>query len=66
LGTNAYLKHDHTTALAHFQASLVLDRELADRWGVAKRLNGIGNVLLKQRDFDNALVYVQQSLTMIG
>jgi hypothetical protein len=50
LGTNAYLKHDHTTALAHFQASLVLDRELADRWGVAKRLNGIGNVLLKQRD----------------
>jgi hypothetical protein len=52
--------------VAHFQASLVLDRELADRWGVAKRLNGIGNVLLKQRDFDNALVYVQQSLTMIG
>lgn len=65
LGTNAYLKHDHATAIAHFQASLVLDRELEDRWGVAKRLNGIGNVLLKQRDFDGALAHVHQSLAMM-
>ena len=63
-GNLARNQGDYLQATKFHQESLVLRRELRDKWGIASSLNNLGNVARNQRDYERAVTLYTESLAL--
>lgn len=63
-GMLAYCRYDFDRALAMFEQSLALARELGDRTGIAHALNNVGTALVELRDLQRASACSTESLAL--
>ena len=64
-GKLAYYQGDYPAARARSEESLVIARELGDRWTIANSLNNLGGVACDLRDFVYARALYEESLTIM-
>src|SRR5204863_3270702 len=64
LGFVAWEQGDYEQALAQYEESLPIYRELGDRRGFANALNNLGLVTWKQREYLSALSFYEESLAI--
>jgi DNA-binding NarL/FixJ family response regulator len=65
LGGLAYAQGELTLATSHFEAALVDQREIDDRWGIGFSLVGLGYAALDRRDVTRARALFAEALVLV-